>query len=1163
MTNRRMLLAFLLISTFSFAGGTYKTSFPATETPISEGGNWVNGAQTGLAWKNVNTTPGYAFGTQVGNESCPPNCNDSTAILTGTWGVTQYARAVVKVTGTSCVSANFSEVELRLHSTVTANVNNGYEFNFRCAPGSGSAYAQIVRWNGALGNFTYLANQNTFGAQYAVGDGFVVEATAVPNGSGGLVLTSYINGTKVAEATDSTFLGGSPGVGFFFSGSTGNAAGFGFSSFTASDSLTWINVLAPDHGIDWSLAGAGTIPPRTTICQTLGTAGQLPTFVQSVTAAQISSAITTCNGTGNTVMLNAGTYNLSASVTWPTTANNVTLRGAGASQTILHWTAINAQCQGLGPYSMCIWNGDTSAWSGGQPNLANWTAGYAPGTTSITFGSMAAGSISGLHVGSLLHLMQQDNADPGANLWMCQTSGSNGSCSQQGASGTAVANHGQTQTVVVTSITGSGPWTVGISPGVMAPNIVSGRTPQAFWSTSAPVNSVGIENMTLDNSALNAGAYGGIISFWEARNSWVSGVRSINSNTTNGSAHKHVWVFQSSHITVRDSYFYGSSPSSEGYGVNFAIFTSDSLSENNICQHLAACMIEESAGGGNVFGYNYAVDAFYNGAGTAPDWQGSDSNHHQVGDIYSLWEGHEGIMFRGDNIHGSSFFNTVFRSYFNGRDPTLSGGAPKSSNTSAVVIESSNHFYHLIGNVLGTQAYHTHYEYKPPNTTDCGSSSTAFSTVMWFGYSDDNGINYSPGCFGSSFTIPNDLSVATTLMRWGNYAACTGDANCNAVRFVAGEVPSGNANWPNPVPASQALPASFYLSAKPSWWTNSLPWPPVGPDVDTTSLANSLKIANVGNHVALNPAANMYLNVMGGKTDGSSGALTFDASLYNSGSGPAVQLSPTLLPFPSTFAYTSSATQPITMSNIGLGTLTITSITITGANPTEYSQTNDCGSSLGAGLSCTITVTFSPLALGIRTATVSVSDNASGSPHMASLTGTGTDPFIYRPSVVSDTGTSAFSNPTFAYDANFSTGAIGFANHVNPTQTTINITYGGFPANVGSGRGTLVLATNANVGVPSNDGKVEYSLDSGSTWSLVYDLVNPSYHLGPGLDESVPVFDLVSLPPGQDFTRLRVRGSATTCNPLVCGVKINFFEVYVQTNLQTSQTQGTFVGTIQ
>src|SRR6266571_2475923 len=68
---------------------------------------------------------------------------------------------------------------------------------------------------------------------------------------------------------------------------------------------------------------------------------------------------------------------------------------------------------------------------------------------------------------------------------------------------------------------------------------------------------------------------------------------------------------------------------------------------------------------------------------------------------------------------------------------------------------------------------------------------------------------------------------------------------------------SGISPYGNSVPANQTLPASFYLSAKPSWW-GTMPWPAIGPDVTGGN------IANVGGHAYKNPAQVCYESVMGG-----------------------------------------------------------------------------------------------------------------------------------------------------------------------------------------------------------------------------------------------------------------------------------------------------------
>src|SRR5205085_272322 len=78
---------------------------------------------------------------------------------------------------------------------------------------------------------------------------------------------------------------------------------------------------------------------------------------------------------------------------------------------------------------------------------------------------------------------------------------------------------------------------------------------------------------------------------------------------------------------------------------------------------------------------------------------------------------------------------------------------------------------------------------------------------------------------------------------------------------------------------------------------------------------------------------------------------------------------------------TTSAAQTITLSNPGTAAFTITSIGVTGTNLSDFHQTNTCASSVAAGASCTISVTFAPALVGARSASISVVDSATGSPH--------------------------------------------------------------------------------------------------------------------------------------------------------------------------------------
>ena len=109
-------------------------------------------------------------------------------------------------------------------------------------------------------------------------------------------------------------------------------------------------------------------------------------------------------------------------------------------------------------------------------------------------------------------------------------------------------------------------------------------------------------------------------------------------------------------------------------------------------------------------------------------------------------------------------------------------------------------------------------------------------------------------------------------------------------------------------------------------------------------------------------------------------------------SAPAVTLTPTSLNFPSTIVGSTTAAQSITVSNSGNALLAISGITITGTNPTDFGETTTCGSTLHAGSSCSISITFTPASATSFAATVSLADDASASPQTVSLSGTGTAP---------------------------------------------------------------------------------------------------------------------------------------------------------------------------
>jgi hypothetical protein len=230
---RSLWVSSLIFVSTSAPAMTYVSNFPKTENPISEGANWKNGAADGVDWTNCRTKPGLIFGTESGTNR--NQYDDSTCILTGTWGPLQTVQATVFSQNQQ--DAYFQEVELRLHSTITAHNCTGYEVLFRVLhPGS---YASIVRWDGALGKFTYL-NQKAASSYKGIQKGDVVKASIDANG----LIVAYVNGVEVIRAVDTTYVGGNPGIGFWLLArggffrrgqGTGTNSDFGFSAFTATD----------------------------------------------------------------------------------------------------------------------------------------------------------------------------------------------------------------------------------------------------------------------------------------------------------------------------------------------------------------------------------------------------------------------------------------------------------------------------------------------------------------------------------------------------------------------------------------------------------------------------------------------------------------------------------------------------------------------------------------------------------------------------------------------------------------------------------------------------------------------------------------------------------------------------------------------------------------
>ena len=167
-----------------------------------------------------------------------------------------------------------------------------------------------------------------------------------------------------------------------------------------------------------------------------------------------------------------------------------------------------------------------------------------------------------------------------------------------------------------------------------------------------------------------------------------------------------------------------------------------------------------------------------------------------------------------------------------------------------------------------------------------------------------------------------------------------------------------------------------------------------------TSSASFVQSNNCG--ASLSPGASCAVSVtFSPTTTGSqSGTVTITdstrisplaVSVSGSGvTGPFLALYPARQNFSSGTVGTSSNPLTVMLVNTGNAPLNITGISIAGTNSADFTQTNNCGSSLPAAGSCSVNVTFTPTAAGSRRASLSISDTAPGSPQSGSLVGSAT-----------------------------------------------------------------------------------------------------------------------------------------------------------------------------
>ncbi|HMD97173.1 MAG TPA: choice-of-anchor D domain-containing protein [Terriglobia bacterium] len=119
-------------------------------------------------------------------------------------------------------------------------------------------------------------------------------------------------------------------------------------------------------------------------------------------------------------------------------------------------------------------------------------------------------------------------------------------------------------------------------------------------------------------------------------------------------------------------------------------------------------------------------------------------------------------------------------------------------------------------------------------------------------------------------------------------------------------------------------------------------------------------------------------------------------TLSGAGTTPLVSLSALDLSFGGQPLSATSTAQSETVTNTGTANLAISTVTMGGANGSDFAKSADTctGATIAPNGICTVTVTFAPTAIGNRSASLSFTDNASDSPETVILTGTGTGPVV-------------------------------------------------------------------------------------------------------------------------------------------------------------------------
>ena len=194
---------------------------------------------------------------------------------------------------------------------------------------------------------------------------------------------------------------------------------------------------------------------------------------------------------------------------------------------------------------------------------------------------------------------------------------------------------------------------------------------------------------------------------------------------------------------------------------------------------------------------------------------------------------------------------------------------------------------------------------------------------------------------------------------------------------------------------------------------------------------------------------------------------TQQVALTGTGEMANLSLTPGTLNFGVMGVQVPSAAQTLLLSNGSAGTLTGISIATSG----PFSETNTCGTSVGPGGTCTVSLTFSPTSTGSQTGTATVT-SADGAPMTAQLTGTG---IAFQLTPTSPTSATVSSGNAASYSleltpVNGSAGSATISCANPPPNSTCTVT---------PGNASLTMSSNIQVALATGVGSAAQSRRAG------------------------------------------------------------------------------------